>query len=656
MLRTHLRSILVGACLAALAACSGDRPTATAPDASLQSKSTSTGLLLVSGGGQSGSPATPLPEPVIVRVLDQRGAPVPNANLNFLASAGVAFPRQTRTDADGYAQTVWTLGPSAGEQTLRVSGTGGTLTLSANALISSKLQKVSGDSQTATAGTLLPAPLMVRAVTRDGRPAAGVTVLWTAGGGGSLSPLLARTGADGIASARWMLGAEGAQTARATTLGAMGLISVEFRATLAAKVARVQVAPDPLALLTGRTGVLVATAYDAQNRMITGRQVAWTSSAPAIASVAAGGVVTGVAAGSARVTATVDGVAGSAAVQVTAPVPGIASVRVTPATVSVAVGGTAVLAAVVTDSAGRTVTGKRVTWASAAPGIARVDTAGRVTGVAAGSARVSATVEGKVGYADVTVTAPASGTGPIIGGIQINTTNPARPRDRFIVQIFAVQDPDGVMAVSVTARSPDGRQTATCNMLPSQSYAVQFPGPPHMPWNCYMQLPENAQHGRWTLDPVAARDSKGNVTTLTGAVLVATRQLNTVTFEVENLAYDKVPPAINGMSLKVTPYSNAYNHGWEFEARMPASDVGAGVAGGGMEIRSPGGALSRIFTCIPETFGSAVLVCRMRVLSTEAAGEIVVYSASVSDKAENWRSYSTAQLESAGYQARIAIP
>ncbi|HEX8429720.1 MAG TPA: hypothetical protein VF625_00480, partial [Longimicrobium sp.] len=220
------------------------------------------------------------------------------------------------------------------------------------------------------------------------------------------------------------------------------------------------------------------------------------------------------------------------------------------------------------------------------------------------------------------------------------------------VQIFSVADTDGVMSVHVTARAPDGVQTATCSMLPSQSYAVQAPGPQNMPWNCYLQLPENAQHGLWTLDPVIATDGRGNRTVLTGAQLVASRTLNTVTFEVENLSYDKTPPTLNGLTLSVS--TGGYNGGWRLLARLRVADVGSGVYRSAIRLASTGGPMARMMACQPETTG--VMLCTVDVSRTEAAGQVVITGASVTDRAENWSSYSTAQLEAAGYQARIDLP
>jgi hypothetical protein len=67
------------------------------------------------------------------------------------------------------------------------------------------LAKVSGDSQTATLGTALANPLVVRVTDGTGHALAGVTVAWSASAGSGSVPATATTGTDGHASAQWTL-------------------------------------------------------------------------------------------------------------------------------------------------------------------------------------------------------------------------------------------------------------------------------------------------------------------------------------------------------------------------------------------------------------------------------------------------------------------
>jgi hypothetical protein len=91
------------------------------------------------------------------------------------------------------------------------------------------------------------------------------------------------------------------------------------------------------------------------------------------------------------------------------PPPPAASVAVLPESVSLEPGASLQLTAVVRDSAGNVLAGRRVAWTSADTAIARVDSTGLVTALAPGTTAVTATSEGVSGSATVTVAAPAPG-------------------------------------------------------------------------------------------------------------------------------------------------------------------------------------------------------------------------------------------------------
>ncbi len=85
-------------------------------------------------------------------------------------------------------------------------------------------------------------------------------------------------------------------------------------------VVSVSVEPAAPSLVVGTTVQLAATPKDANGNPVSGRVVTWASSAPAVATVSGGGVVTGMAAGAATITATSEGQSGTAALTVTASV------------------------------------------------------------------------------------------------------------------------------------------------------------------------------------------------------------------------------------------------------------------------------------------------------------------------------------------------
>src|SRR3989442_11982905 len=86
-------------------------------------------------------------------------------------------------------------------------------------------------------------------------------------------------------------------------------------------VASIAVAPSPGTLLVGSTAQLTATAKDSAGSVLTGRAGTWASSNPALATVSATGVVTGVAVGPATIMATAGGEKRTAAVTVPPPPP-----------------------------------------------------------------------------------------------------------------------------------------------------------------------------------------------------------------------------------------------------------------------------------------------------------------------------------------------
>ena len=155
----------------------------------------------------------------------------------------------------------------------------------------------------------------------------------------------------------------------------------------------------------GKTVTLNATATSTGGSPMTGQTFTWASNNDAVATVN-NGVVSGVAPGSATISATAGGKRGEMVVTVTA-VP-VGSVVVVPDTATVAVGATRQLAATVRDASGGTLSGRTVTWSSSDTTKAKVSSTGQVSGIAAGTAMITAASEGKQGQATVTVVVPTA--------------------------------------------------------------------------------------------------------------------------------------------------------------------------------------------------------------------------------------------------------
>ena len=157
----------------------------------------------------------------------------------------------------------------------------------------------------------------------------------------------------------------------------------------------------------GATVQLTAEVRDQNGSAMAGASVSWASSASGVATVSASGLVTATGNGTATVTATSGSASGSAAVTVGQEV---AAVTVTPSADTLVAGDTLRLAAGVHDANGHPVAGAEIAWASGDTAVARVDSAGLVTGVSAGETTVTAASGSVAGEARLTVAAPAPTT------------------------------------------------------------------------------------------------------------------------------------------------------------------------------------------------------------------------------------------------------
>jgi uncharacterized protein YjdB len=152
----------------------------------------------------------------------------------------------------------------------------------------------------------------------------------------------------------------------------------------------------------GATLQLAAVVRDSMGRRLEDRPVTWTSSNEAVATVSGDGLVSGVAGGSVTITATAEEVSGTATFKITNEP--VATVIVMPNPASVAIGRTIALRAIPYDAAGSELLGRTVAWASSNTGVASVEPAtGAIKGEAAGTSTITATVEGKSGSAQLTV-------------------------------------------------------------------------------------------------------------------------------------------------------------------------------------------------------------------------------------------------------------
>lgn len=196
-------------------------------------------LQYVKGSAQTGAAGGLLADTLVVRALDRDGEAVEGVPVEFavVSGGGSAVAAAPATDAQGYARARWTLGPQAGENVLeaRAAGLAGApvrFTATGGAGVATRLEKVSGDGQSATAGRQLANPFTVKVTDAAGNPVSGVAVSWlVTAGGGTVTPAVGTSDAAGLARATLTLGI-GAGANRVTAAGAGA--SVEFTATATA--------------------------------------------------------------------------------------------------------------------------------------------------------------------------------------------------------------------------------------------------------------------------------------------------------------------------------------------------------------------------------------------------------------------------------------
>jgi adhesin/invasin len=187
------------------------------------------------GDNQSATVAQAVTIPPAVKITDALGNPVPGADVIFAVTSGggsVTAGSQV-TDEDGIATVgSWTLGTSAGTNTLTATAGSLTATFTATATVAApaNLDKQAGDAQTATVGTSVPTAPEVRLTDAHGNPIAGAAVVFAvASGGGSVAGANQTTDNDGVAAVgSWTLGtAAGSNTLTATA----ELLNATFTAT-----------------------------------------------------------------------------------------------------------------------------------------------------------------------------------------------------------------------------------------------------------------------------------------------------------------------------------------------------------------------------------------------------------------------------------------
>jgi adhesin/invasin len=403
-------------------ACGGD-------DLVLPSEGEPAKVAVVAGNQQSGRVGEKLADPVVVEVTDRDSRPVAGASVEV--QLGDVLDT-VRTGDDGRASAELALGSTIGQTTGRVrvvapegpapvqtTFTAIALSASANELVS-----VSGDSQSAAAGTALAEPLVVSVTDAFGNPVSGVEVTWTAVGGGSVSDATTTTDDQGRTSVTRTLGpAAGAQSTTASAEGLAGSPVTFSHTATAGSASGVQpISGDGQRAPPGTTlpDPIVVGVADADGNPVSGAAVTWvitagggsvtpTTSVTDAAGHASTSWTLGASVGPNTVDAVVSGV-GTAHFTATAEAGSAAAVRIVSGNNQSGQAGTqlgAGLVVQVQDAKGNPVSGVTVGW-SVVSGGGSVAPASSVTG-ANGQASAEWTLGPQVGGQKVRASAGAAG-------------------------------------------------------------------------------------------------------------------------------------------------------------------------------------------------------------------------------------------------------
>jgi trimeric autotransporter adhesin len=156
-----------------------------------------------------------------------------------------------------------------------------------------------------------------------------------------------------------------------------------------------------LAVNTAQQFIAIGNYTDGSSADLTAL-VTWGSSSLTVATISASGLVTGVAAGSTNISASLGGISGSTSLTVSAP--SLASISVTPVglTLGIGINQQYVATATYSDGSSADLTAG-VTWTSSSTSVATINSSGVATTVAAGQTTITASISGLSDTSTLTV-------------------------------------------------------------------------------------------------------------------------------------------------------------------------------------------------------------------------------------------------------------
>ena len=241
--------------------------------------------------------------------------------------------------------------------------------------------------------------------------------------------------------------AGGTTTVTATTENVTGEATVTVNSEEPA-LASIAVTPSAITLGSGDTEQFAATARDQFGRAVPDVEFAWTSSDETVGTVGADGVFTALADGTATVTATAEGMTGTAEATVATQSSGVV---VSPAAIALDSGDSRQFSATVYDLEGNVTPGAVVTWVSSDETVGTIDEDGLFSALEEGTTTITATAENETGTATVTVRS----TSPAPARILVSPSEVTTGSNLTFVATAFDQYGDGMPGIEVTWESGD---------------------------------------------------------------------------------------------------------------------------------------------------------------------------------------------------------
>jgi uncharacterized protein YjdB len=285
----------------------------------LSTSGNGTAQIYATAGGQTGhSTITFIAAPVATVTVSPTTATLNSGQTSQLtATAKDQYGDVITTDAESWSSSntsvatvsssglVKAVGSGSATITVTVGGIQATASVTVSQAAVASVT-VSPTSLSLTAGQ--SSPLTATAKDGSGNVLTGYPATWTS----------SNTGAATVSSSGVVTGAAAGSATITVTIGGKSATASATVASSAPTVATVTVSPASDNVQVGNQVQLTATDKTSGGSVVSGQSVTWSSSNTAVATIASNGILSAVSAGGATITATSDGVQGTASITVTA--------------------------------------------------------------------------------------------------------------------------------------------------------------------------------------------------------------------------------------------------------------------------------------------------------------------------------------------------